>query len=383
VRTTLENTTTTDDVIVEPKAPVPQGAITKIVGGKTVTMTPEQAENFGRELDAIRERVIADLGDRDATYIRRVIKAQRALEVGGRAMLFAGILPPAWLAGTAMLAVSKILDNMEIGHNVMHGQYDWMGDPALTSRNFEWDSACPSDQWRHSHNYMHHTYTNIVDMDRDIGYGILRMSEDQRWSPYYLGNPVYAFLLMVFFQYGVALHELETERIRSGEISIADKRDTIRGIWRKVKRQTLKDYVAFPLLAGPFAPWVFTGNLTANLIRNVWSYAIIFCGHFPDGTQEFSKEETENESRGMWYFRQVLGSANLTGGKLFHVMSGNLSFQIEHHLFPDLPAFRHDEISKEVQEICERYGVPYNKGPLPKQFATVVRKICRLALPWR
>jgi fatty acid desaturase len=372
---------TADDVIVEPKTST-QGAITKFVGGKTVTMTPEQAENFGRELDAIRERVIADLGDRDATYIRRVIKAQRALEVGGRALLFAGILPPAWLAGTAMLAASKILDNMEIGHNVMHGQYDWMGDPALTSRNFEWDSACPSDQWRHSHNYMHHTYTNIVDMDRDIGYGILRMSEDQRWHPYYLGNPVYAFLLMVFFQYGVALHELETERIRSGEISIADKRDTIRGIWRKVKRQSLKDYVAFPLLAGPFAPWVFTGNLTANLIRNVWSYAIIFCGHFPDGTQEFSKEETENESRGMWYFRQVLGSANLTGGKLFHVMSGNLSFQIEHHLFPDLPAFRHEEISKEVQEICERYGVPYNKGPLPKQFATVVRKICRLALPW-
>jgi fatty acid desaturase len=346
-------------------------------------MTPEMADAFGAELDELRERVVADLGERDATYIRRVIKAQRALEVGGRALLFAGVLPPAWLAGTAMLAASKILDNMEIGHNVMHGQYDWMGDPALTSRNFEWDSACPSDQWRHSHNYMHHTYTNIVDMDRDIGYGVLRMSSDQRWVPYYYGNPVYAFLLMVLFQYGVALHELETERIRAGEISIADKREILKGIWGKVKRQTLKDYVAFPLLAGPFAPWVFTGNLTANLIRNVWSYAIIFCGHFHDGTQEFTKEETANESRGMWYFRQILGSANLTGGKLFHVMSGNLSFQIEHHLFPDIPAFRHAEISEEVQEICERYGIPYNKGPLPKQFATVVRKICRLALPWR
>ena len=374
-KTTDENVT---DLL---PAPIQQ-AITKVVGGKSVTMTPEMAEAFGAELDALRARVVADLGERDATYIRRVIKAQRALEVGGRALLFAGVLPPAWIAGTAMLAASKILDNMEIGHNIMHGQYDWMGDPALTSRNFEWDSACPSDQWRHSHNYMHHTYTNIVDMDRDIGYGILRMSEDQRWHPYYLGNPAYAFLLMVLFQYGVALHELETERIRSGEITIADKRDTIRGIWGKVKRQTLKDYVAFPLLAGPFAPWVFTGNLTANLIRNVWSYAIIFCGHFPDGTQEFSKEETANETRGMWYFRQILGSANLTGGKLFHVMSGNLSFQIEHHLFPDIPAFRHAEIAPEVQEICERYGVPYNKGPLPKQFATVVRKICKLALPW-
>ncbi|MDT5314114.1 MAG: NADPH-dependent stearoyl-CoA 9-desaturase, partial [Mycobacterium sp.] len=373
---------TTEEAVTEPATPTQQ-AISKVVAGKSVTMTPEMAEEFGRELDAIRERVFADLGDRDAAYIRRIIKAQRGLEVGGRALLFAGIFPPAWLAGTAMLGISKILDNMEIGHNVMHGQYDWMGDPALTGRNFEWDSACPSDQWRHSHNYMHHTYTNIVDMDRDIGYGILRMSEDQRWVPYYYGNPVYAFLLMVLFQYGVALHELETERIRSGEISIADKRETLAGIWRKVKRQTLKDYVAFPLLAGPFAPWVFTGNLTANLIRNIWSYAIIFCGHFPEGTQEFSKEETANESRGMWYFRQILGSANLTGGKLFHVMSGNLSFQIEHHLFPDIPAFRHAEIAPEVQEICERYGVPYNKGPLPKQFATVIGKICRLALPDR
>ncbi|WP_305853307.1 acyl-CoA desaturase [Mycolicibacterium sp. YH-1] len=355
--------------------------ITKTVAGKTVTMTPETAEAFGRELDAIRERVVADLGARDATYIRRVIKAQRALEVGGRGLLFAGVLPPAWLAGTAMLAASKILDNMEIGHNVMHGQYDWMGDPALTGRNFEWDSACPSDQWRHSHNYMHHTYTNVVDMDRDIGYGILRMSEDQRWKPYFLGNPVYAFLLMVFFQYGVALHELETERIRSGEISIADKRETLTGIWHKVSRQTVKDYLAFPLLAGPFAPWVFTGNMTANLIRNIWSYSIIFCGHFPDGTQEFTKEETANESRGMWYFRQILGSANLTGGKLFHIMSGNLSFQIEHHLFPDIPAHRHAEIAPQVQDICERYGVPYNKGPLPRQFGTVIRKIFKLALP--
>src|SRR5574340_613444 len=93
------------------------------------TLTPKQVEEFGRELDAIRQRVIDDLGQRDADYIRRIIKAQRALEVGGRVLLFAGILPPAWLAGTGMIALSKILDNMEIGHNVMHGQYDWMGEP--------------------------------------------------------------------------------------------------------------------------------------------------------------------------------------------------------------------------------------------------------------
>ena len=110
---------------------------------------------------------------------------------------------------------------------------------------------------------------------------------------------------------------------------------------------------------------------------------IIFCGHFPEGVEEFSEEEAENETRGGWYLRQMLGSANLTGSRLFHILSGNLSHQIEHHLFPDIPAHRYAEIAVEVREICERYGLPYNAGPLGKQFGSVVKKIFRLAVPER
>jgi fatty acid desaturase len=346
-------------------------------------LTPEQLDAFGAELDAIRQRVIADLGDRDADYIRKIVAAHRALEIAGRGLLFVGFIPPAWLGGVAALSLSKIIDNMEIGHNVMHGQYDWMRDAELTGKNFEWDNVCPADQWRHSHNYMHHTYTNIVGKDRDVGYGILRMSEQQPWHPYYLGNPVYAFLLMVLFQWGVMLHDLEVERIVSGERTLAEAKPVALGMWKKARRQVLKDYVVFPLLSGPFAPLTLAGNAAANLARNIWAYSIIFCGHFPDGVEEFSVEETENESRGAWYYRQLRGSANINGGKLFHIMSGNLSFQIEHHLFPDLPAHRYAEISVEVREICERYGLPYNTGPLYKQLGTVYRKIAKLALPDR
>jgi fatty acid desaturase len=230
---------------------------------------------------------------------------------------------------------------------------------------------------------MHHTHTNVVGKDRDIGYGVLRMSGDQKWRPYYLGNPVYAALLAVFFQYGVALHDVEVDRIAAGETTLKEKRDILRGIWQKVRRQTLKDYVLFPGLSGPGFLFTLAGNATANLVRNLWSFTIIFCGHFPEGTQEFSEEETKDESRGQWYFRQLLGSANLEGGPVFHILSGNLSHQIEHHLFPDLPANRYAEISVEVREICERYGLPYNAGPLGRQFGSVVKKIFRLALPDR
>ncbi len=345
------------------------------------SLTPEQLEAFGRELDAIRARVVADLGERDADYINKVIRTQRGLEVAGRALLFLGFLPPAWIGGTAALSLSKILDNMEIGHNVMHGQYDWMRDPRLNGKTFEWDNACPGDQWRHSHNYMHHTHTNIVGKDRDIGYGILRMSEEERWRPYYLGNPLYAALLAIFFQYGVALHDLEAERLATGETSLAEKRGMLGDIWHKVRGQTLKDYVLFPLLSGPSLPFTLAGNATANLVRNLWAFTIIFCGHFPEGTHEFTEEETENETRGQWYYRQLLGSANLSGSRPFHILAGNLSFQIEHHLFPDLPAHRYAEISSEVSEITARYRIPYNTGPLHRQFGSVVRKIGKLALP--
>ncbi len=346
-------------------------------------MTDEQIDALGRELDELRNRVVADLGERDANYIRQIIRWQRGLEVGGRALLFAGFLPPAWIGGVTALSLSKILDNMEIGHNVMHGQYDWMKDPALDSKRFEWDTACPGDQWRYSHNYMHHTHTNVLGKDRDIGYGVLRMSEDQEWRPRDIGNPIYATLLALLFEWGVAVHDLEVERIEAGEIKLSDKRDILRAIWLKGRRQVLKDYVAFPLLAGPFAPFVFSGNLSANLIRNLWSFMIIFCGHFPEGVEEFSEDEVENETRGGWYLRQMLGSANLTGSRLFHVLSGNLSHQIEHHLFPDIPAHRYSEIAQEVRAICERYGLPYNAGPLRKQFGSVVKKIVRLSIPGR
>ena len=343
-------------------------------------LTPEQIEQFGQEMDALRQRLVADLGEADAAYIRAVVKRQRQLEVAGRALFY---LPPAWPLAVAALSLSKILDNMEIGHNVMHGQYDWMGDPGLNSRMYEWDTVCPSEQWKYSHNYIHHTFTNILGKDRDIGYGILRMDEDQPWRPYYLGNPVYAFLLMAFFEWGVLLHDLEVERIAAGEKTWAETTHLHRGMLRKVRNQTLKDYLLFPALTGPFFVPTLIGNATANLVRNVWAFNIIFCGHFPSGVATFSEEETEDETRGRWYLRQLLGSANITGSRLFHVMTGNLSHQIEHHLFPDLPARRYPEIAPEVREICERYGLAYNTGPLRRQLGSVARKILRLALPTR
>jgi fatty acid desaturase len=347
----------------------------------TAHLRREDIAALGDELDAIREEVLGDLGEADARYIRRVIATQRGLEAAGRGSLLVSLLPPAWLAGTAMLSVAKILENMEIGHNVLHGQWDWMRDPEIHSATWEWDSASTADAWKHAHNFVHHTYTNVIGKDRDLGYSILRIEPEQPWHPVYLTQPLYIIPMALLFEWAIAIYDIELENVRSGKKPWRLAKAELGGLWRKARKQLVKDYVAFPLLAGPSALPALAGNLTANAVRNVWAHTVIVCGHFPDGAETFTEEQLQDETRGDWYVRQLSGSCNLDGPPLLHLMSGNLSYQIEHHLFPDVPSNRYAEIAPRVREICERYGLPYTSGSLPRQYAQVIRRVLRLALP--
>jgi fatty acid desaturase len=344
-------------------------------------LTPADVEALGAELDALRSEIEQSRGEADEAYIRRVISAQRALATAGRISLFASAFPPAWVAGTALLATAKIIENMEIGHNVIHGQWDWMNDPEIHSSSWEWDNACPASHWKHSHNVVHHTWTNIVGKDRDVGYGLLRVTRDYRWKPKNLAQPVIYALLALLFEYGIAFHDIDVSSVKKGLKTKAQAKRQLREMGRKIRRQVVKDYVAFPLLTGPAFLSTLSANVTANIIRNLWTNAVIFCGHFPDGAEKFTVAEYETETPAEWYLRQMLGSANFKGGRWLSFMTGNLNYQIEHHLFPDLPSNRYAEIGKRVQEICERYGISYTTGPFLLQYAQTLRTMAKLSLP--
>jgi NADPH-dependent stearoyl-CoA 9-desaturase len=399
-------------------------------------LRPEQIEELGKQFDAIHDEVYNDLGDRDRRYIVSMIEMHRRLAVMGRVLLLFSRYPPAWVGGTAALSAAKILENMEIGHNVMHGQWDWMNDPQIHSSKWDWDTASTKEAWKHSHNYIHHTYTNIRGKDKDLGYEIMRIDPHQRWSPVYLLQPIYNAVLMLLFEWGVAFHDLDFEALRKGEKSKEQVITELKGIAGKARAQIQKDYMAWPLLSGLAMAALdlalnagelgtrrpggklgrmrggllrsrgrnrrrvvedalalaansgvqayrstLTADAAANVIRNAWSHSIIFCGHFPDQTYTFSQEEVEDESRGAWYVRQLVGAANIEGGPMFHVASGNLGYQVEHHLFPDMPSTRYAEIAPQVKELCRRYGLPYNSGPFSQQLGMVHRTILRLAFP--
>ena len=355
-------------------------------------LSPAELHAFGDELDALRRRVEASLGARDARYTRRIVAAVRWTGVAGRALLFLGaiggafvpmLLWPACIAGTLLLALSKILENMELGHNVIHGQYDWMGDPKLEGSTYEWDIVATSAYWRKTHNYKHHTYTNVRGMDEDIGYGVLRIFPEQRWQPLHLLQPLIVVPFALLFQWGVAIQDVRLGRWLQRRMSTARMYAEARPVLAKAGRQLLKDYVFFPLLAGPFFLPVLLGNMVANTLRSIWTFTVIFCGHFTADSVVFPKECLRNESRGHWYLRQLRGSSNISGSKLLHILTGNLSHQVEHHFYPDIPACRYAEMAVEVRAICARYGQHYNTGSLPRQFGQVLWRILRHAFPSR
>jgi linoleoyl-CoA desaturase len=348
-------------------------------------LTDSDIESLAVELDAIRQDIEDSRGERDSRYIRRTIAAQRALEVVGRLMLAASSKRSAWWAGTVTLGVAKIIENMEIGHNVMHGQWDWMNDPEIHSTTWEWDMSGASKHWRFTHNFMHHKYTNILGMDDDVGYGLLRVTRDDKWKPFNLGNLFYNTMLALGFEWGVGLQHLELGRMFKGR----DDRDAtmvrLREFSAKAGRQLAKDYVAWPAVTSlsPGATFSSTlkANAVANVIRNVWANAVIFCGHFPDGAEKFTKTDMAGETKGEWYLRQMLGSANFEGGPALRFMSGNLCHQIEHHLYPDLPSSRLHEISVRVRQVCDKYDLPYTTGSFLVQYGKTWRTIAKLSLP--
>src|ERR1700694_4767273 len=293
-------------------------------------LTDADIESLGVELDAIRQDFEDSLGERDSRYIRRTIAAQRALEVAGRVLLAASSRRSAWWAGAVTLGVAKIVENMEIGHNVMHGQWDWMNDPEIHSSTWEWDMSGASKHWRFTHNFVHHKYTNILGMDDDVGYGMLRVTRDQRWKRFNLGNVLFNTILALGFEWGVGLQHLELGKVFKGRDDRAATLRRVREFGVKAGHQIGKDYIAYPALTSlsPGATYrsTLTANAVANVIRNVWS-------------------------------------------------------QTDHHLYPDLPSNRLSEIAVRVRAVCDKYDLPYTTGSFLLQYGKAWRTIAKLSLP--
>src|ERR1700760_1732457 len=179
-------------------------------------LSAADVEALAVELDAIRRDIEDSLGANDRTYIQRTIAVQRCLDVAARVVIGVSRTRTGWAVGTCALAAAQSIENMELGHNIGHGQWDWMNDPEIHSTTWEWDMAGLSSQWRYSHNYRHHMFTNVVGVDDDLGFGVIRVTRDESWKPTHLVQPLRNLLLASIFEWGIALHGVHSTRDRAG-----------------------------------------------------------------------------------------------------------------------------------------------------------------------
>lgn len=361
------------------------------VAAAGITSAPEAANDprivaFGLALDALRREVEAKIGEEDAQYIKRIGALSSALEVVGRGLIHLSIDPVTFGVGVSALWVHKALELMEIGHPALHGAYDGLPDaPKFASETFKWKAPVDEAAWKAHHNLKHHQFTNIEGKDPDLNFGQLRLSAR---VPYELAHKLQPLSnILTGFGFGMALNlhvtgmlDLYFKSTDDLEVLPDRKPETVRAARRaflsKHLRHYGREYVFFPLLAGPFFPKVLLGNLISEVARDLFAAAIIYCGHV--GSTDYPRG-TEAKGRAHWYAMQVEGSRDVEVPLPVSILTGGLDRQIEHHLFPRMPPNRLREIAPRVKAICEQHGVKYRSDSWPATLKDVLRELRRFA----
>jgi NADPH-dependent stearoyl-CoA 9-desaturase len=331
----------------------------------------ERMKRFGAAMDAVRERIEAKVGPEDVAHVRRVNRFSRAMEVVGRVLLHVSLEPVTFSLGVGALWLHKQLQATEVGHTALHGAYDRLeGAEQFNSKTFSWDVPIDEESWRYGHNIRHHQYTNIAGKDPDIHFGPARLTEHTPHAPRHrfqlpfmitLLAPNFTFLMNMHF---TGLNDLYFGNGRAEEFDILPDRS-----WKSIKEAHakafrkwgpyyLKNYVFFPLLAGPMFWKVLLGNWMAETLRDLYSAATIYCGHVGEDVASY-EEGTRAHGRGEWYAMQIESTNNYEVSLPVSILCGGLDRQIEHHLFPRLPPNRLREIAPEVRAVCEEHGIKY------------------------
>jgi len=325
------------------------------------------------EFEAIKRKYREKLGPDDVAYIKGLRSWSRRFEVLGRGLLWVSKEPITFALGVFFVWLHRNIEAIEIGHNVLHGQYDGFPEiPQFHSRNFKWKAPVDEEGWRREHNALHHVHTNVFEKDPDLNHGILRMNDQTPWNPIHRWQvPIYLLWVYPQILYGFNNQNLgfgQRDRARKfpegnkGYATVDHPGQTLADLekrrWRSVLRVTFKEYLVFPLLAlaTGFSFWkVFLGNMLADGINNYWIAMTIQATHF---TAPLQPEEALKH-RGHWYISQLDSSVNFKGSRLMSILWGHLNYQVEHHLFPDIPSRHYPDMSKDVREVCKKYGLNY------------------------
>jgi len=339
-------------------------------------LNEQKYDEIHQAFESIKEKHRKDLGQKDIRYIKGIRRNSRIFEAIGRALIWC--LPgPFALLGVPFLFLHRNLEAIEIGHNVLHGQYDSFEEiPQFHSRKFRWKAPIDEAAWRQEHNGIHHVHTNVYEKDPDLNHGFLRTNSKvphNKW--HYFQLPIYLLIVYPRMLYNFNTQNLGlNDEFRENRFPLGNKGYAVfenteqlsdddvkkrhnRAVWRVV----VKEYLLFPLLAlvtGYGFLKVFLANLLADVMNNYWIALTIQATHLTEPLQP----EDALKNKGKWYVSQLDSSVNFKGTRWQSILWGHLNYQVEHHLFPDIPAHRYPDMAIEVQQVCQQYNLPYKSN---------------------
>lgn len=352
---------------------------------------PLDLRAFAADLDALHARLKADVGAADLAHLRKMERWGRLCSGFGYATAWMFPNPLAAL----LIAIGNVVRWTIVAHHVLHRGYDAVPDVPrrYTSAVFaqrwrrliDWPDWMYPPAWSHEHNQLHHYHTGQLD-DPDL---VERNSWITRRKA--LPKPL-RWLMLVFFMctwkwlyyapntlWALRQHE----RLRALAPEQRATLPTAGNAWRVIApgerallpvtrvgvEYWLRCLLPYGLLRfgvlpalflslGVHAWWsVLMTSLMAEVLANLHSCLIIAPNHAGDDVHRF---DGGVRGRAEFQLQQVLGSVNYTGGRdLPDFLQGYLNYQIEHHLWPDLPALKYRAAAPEVRRICRAHGVPY------------------------
>jgi len=271
-----------------------------------------------------------------------------------------------WIT-TIVMGLGMAGIGLSIMHDANHGAYSskpWINDLLGLTLNLV---GGHSFNWKVQHNVLHHTYTNVHEVDEDISpRGVLRMAPGSPWKPMHRYQHLYAWFfyglltfVWILFKDFNRLWKYQKTGFVSRQKSTAIKEWTV----LLLTKLTYLFYICIlpiQLLDIGFGTW-FIGFLTMHYISG-FILAIIFQpAHVVDGTI-YPEPDGNGNLENNWAIHQMQTTTNFAmNSKWFSWYVGGLNFQVEHHLFPQVCHIHYRQLAPILEATAKEFGVPYKK----------------------
>ncbi|MBS4050548.1 MAG: fatty acid desaturase [Methylomonas sp.] len=346
---------------------------------------------LAKDIDQLHRQALADIGPDDFKHLKSMERWGQICSIIGYGT--AWLLPNP--VSALLISQGSFTRWTQVAHPIVHKGYDKNSAAGknYTSKTFgrgwrrfiDWPDWMTLPGWHHEHDLLHHYNLGETTDPNNAEYNMewLRQSKLPMWLRY---------AIVAFFS-GIWKISYYTPRTHK-ELALNAARQQGRpapemtrvGAWswftpqgRSLWLQSVLPYIGYrfvliPLLFLPLGAFAATSvllnSILAEIFTNMHSFLVMMPNHAGDDVMAF---DTKSDSKGEFYLRQILGSVNYPTGSNFNdFFYGWLNYQIEHHLWPDMPLSQYQKLQPRVKALCEKHNIPYCQDSIFKRLLKAV-----------